>query len=59
MLSLLGDWLPWENLQGLKSLSMTLTRSDEGTISVPANLVNQETIETLSKIRAWIQETFG
>ena len=59
LLSLLGDWLPWENLQGLKSLSMTLTRSDEGTISVPANLVNQETIETLSKIRAWIQETFG
>ena len=67
VLSLLGNWLSpglpsglsREELQGLKGFSMTLTRSEEGALTIPTNLVNQETVEILSKIRAWIQETFG
>lgn len=59
LLPLLGDYFSEKNLQSVKRLSLGLTRSEDGRITIPTNLASQETIETISKLRAWVQETFG
>lgn len=59
LLPLLGDYFSEKNLQSVKRLSLGLTRSEDGTVTIPTNLASQETIETISKLRAWVQETFG
>lgn len=51
------DWV--EKLQVVKGFSLVLTKGAEGTITIPDNLVSQEIIETISGIRAWVQDTFG
>ncbi len=57
--SLLGSWMPGKELEMVKSFSMTLTWSEDGAITIPTNLADQETIEAISGIRAWIQDIFG
>ena len=59
LLPLLGDYFSEKNLQSVKRLSLGLTRSEDGRVTIPTNLASQETIETISKLRAWVQETFG
>ena len=64
LLSWLGKALPWEGpvregLQGVKSLSVTLTPQEDGSLTIPTNLVGQDTINILTNIRAWVREAFG
>ncbi len=64
LLSWLGKALPWEGpvregLQGVKSLSVTLTPQEGGSLTIPTNLVGQDTINILTNIRTWVQEAFG
>lgn len=54
----LAKWMP-EDINGVKRLSITITKQSEGTIVIPTNLADQGTIDMISKIRSWIQETFG
>ena len=66
-----GRLLPWlekalpkagklrEGMQGVKSLSVTLMPQEGGSLTIPTNLANQDTINVLSNIRTWVQETFG
>ena len=66
-----GRLLPWlekalpkagklrEGMQGVKSLSVTLTPQEGGSLTIPTNLASQDTINVLSNIRTWVQETFG
>lgn len=55
----LEKWLPGEKMQGVKSLSLTLEPQESGEIVMPTNLANQNIIDTIAKIREWIQKTFG
>lgn len=57
--SLLGSRRPGEELEILKSFSMSIEWYEDGAVTIPTNLVNQGTIETIAGIRAWIQRTFG
>lgn len=56
---LAGDGLEREKLQAVRSFSLVLTKGEQGSITIPTNLVSQEIIETISAIKAWVQETFG
>ncbi len=58
----LEKWLPGKEAQGmkgLKSISLTLESQEGRTITMPTNLADQDTINTISAIRQWFQETFS
>lgn len=55
----LDQWLPGVEVRGLKSISLTLTPEERGTVTMPTNLASQEIVDTIAKLRGWIQETFG
>lgn len=59
LLSWIGIEMPDADFQALKSISVVLASDEEGTVAMPTNFVNQDIIDILSKVRAWLRETFS
>lgn len=59
LLSWIGIEMPDVDLHALKSISVALESDEDGTVAMPTDFVNQDIIDILSKVRAWLGETFA
>lgn len=57
--SQLGLILPAGDFRVLRSLSLTMTPSEGGAIEIPADIVDQDIVDTIAGIIGWGKEIFG